>query len=434
MRIASFSDRKVESRNMKTQDVAFVGLGYIGLPTAVVLANSGVNVIGIDVKAENVESINRGEITIVEPGLEVGLKSALRSGKFRATTEMVHANAYIVAVPTPFTDDYNVDMKYIYSVAESIAPKLEGDELVILESTSPPKTTRRMAERILELRPDFIADGEPNPENKPVLYFAHCPERILPGKAMEELITNDRIIGGETEEATRRAKEIYASFCTGELLSTDAVTAEMAKLTENSFRDVNIAFANELSLICDKVGINVWELIELANHHPRVNILQPGPGVGGHCIAVDPWFIVAADPENSRLIRTAREVNDNKPEWVIQKVAEALAGSQSNTVKIATLGLAFKADIDDLRESPALNITKELAARFPEQTVLAVEPNVEKLPSEFDDKANVVLTPYEQAIADADIVVVLVDHREFKEVSATQIKGKTIIDTKGLWI
>lgn len=416
-----------------SKEVAFVGLGYIGLPTAVVLANSGVDVTGIDVKKENVERINRGEITIVEPGLEEGLKSALESGKFRATTEMVHADAYIIAVPTPFTDDYNVDMRFIYSVAESLAPKLKGDELIILESTSPPKTTRRMAERILSLRPDLIADGEPNPENKPVLYFAHCPERILPGKAMEELITNDRIIGGETEEATRRAKEIYASFCTGELLSTDAVTAEMAKLTENSFRDVNIAFANELSLICDNLDINVWELIELANHHPRVNILQPGPGVGGHCIAVDPWFIVAADPLNSRLIRTAREVNDGKPEWVVDKVAEALSGYQAGA-KIATLGLAFKADIDDLRESPALNITKELADRFHEHTILAVEPNVGQLPAEFDGKDNITLTPYSQAIADADIVILLVDHQEFKGVSATQLKGKAIIDTKGLWV
>ena len=416
-----------------SKEVAFVGLGYIGLPTAVVLANSGVDVTGIDVKKENVERINRGEITIVEPGLEEGLKTALESGKFRATTEMVHANAYIIAVPTPFTDNYNVDMKFIYSVAESLAPQLKGDELIILESTSPPKTTRRMAERILSLRPDLIADGEPNPENKPVLYFAHCPERILPGKAMEELITNDRIIGGETDEATRRATEIYASFCTGELLPTDAVTAEMAKLTENSFRDVNIAFANELSLICDNLDINVWELIELANHHPRVNILQPGPGVGGHCIAVDPWFIVAADPQNSRLIRTAREVNDGKPRWVVDKVAAALNDHPAGA-KIATLGLAFKADIDDLRESPALNITKELANRFSEQAILAVEPNVDQLPDDFKNNDNVTLTAPDQAIADADIVVVLVDHEEFKDVSAAALKGKTIIDTKGLWV
>ncbi|QDQ19969.1 UDP-N-acetyl-D-mannosamine dehydrogenase [Corynebacterium glutamicum] len=417
---------------MHAPSVAFVGLGYIGLPTAVVLANSGVNVTGVDVKKDNVDRINDGIVTIIEPGLEEELRKALDSGKFRATTDMVHADAYIVAVPTPFTDDYNVDMKFIYSVAESIAPLLKGDELVVLESTSPPKTTHRMAQRILELRPDLVADGADNPDNKPVIYFAHCPERILPGKAMEELITNDRIIGGDSEEATRRAKEIYAFFCTGELLGTDAITAEMAKLTENSFRDVNIAFANELSLICDNLGINVWELIELANHHPRVNILQPGPGVGGHCIAVDPWFIVSADPENSRLIRTARQVNDGKPDWVVDKVDKALAGS--GIAKIATLGLAFKADIDDLRESPALNITRRLAERFPDNPILAVEPNVKKLPSNFDDHDNVVLVSTEDAIEEADIVVVLVDHKEFKDVSATQLKGKKIIDTKGLWV
>ncbi|BAF53401.1 UDP-N-acetyl-D-mannosamine dehydrogenase [Corynebacterium glutamicum] len=418
---------------MTNQTVAFVGLGYIGLPTAVVMANSGVDVTGVDVNEKNVERINRGEVTIVEPGLEEELKQAIESGNFRATTTQVHAQTYIIAVPTPFTDDYGVDMKYIYSAAEAIAPKLEGNELVILESTSPPLTTKKMADKILELRPDLVADGAENPEGKPVIYFAHCPERILPGKAMEELRTNDRIIGGQTEEATKRATAVYATFCEAELLPTNDVTAEMAKLTENSFRDVNIAFANELSLIADNLDINVWELIELANHHPRVNILQPGPGVGGHCIAVDPWFIVSSDPQNSRLIRTAREVNDGKPKWVIDKVAEALNGYQTGA-KIATLGMAFKADIDDLRESPALNITKELANRFVDQTILAVEPNVSKLPTDLEGIKNITLTAYDQAIADADIVVLLVDHHEFKGVSAAQLKDKTIIDTKGLWV
>lgn len=320
--------------------VAFVGLGYIGLPTAVVMANSGVDVTGVDVNAANVERINRAEVTIVEPGLEEELKQAIESGNFRATTEQVHADAYIIAVPTPFTENYDVDMKYIYSAAEAIAQKLEGDELVILESTSPPLTTKKMADKILELRPDLVADGAENPEGKPVIYFAHCPERILPGKAMEELRTNDRIIGGQTEEATKRATAVYATFCNAELLPTNDVTAEMAKLTENSFRDVNIAFANELSLIADNLGINVWELIELANHHPRVNILQPGPGVGGHCIAVDPWFIVSSDPENSKLIHTARKVNDGKPQWVIKKVKEAI--EKTGATKVAVLGLALK--------------------------------------------------------------------------------------------
>ena len=416
---------------MTKQKVAFVGLGYIGLPTAVVMANSGVDVTGVDVNAAHVEKINRGEVTIVEPGLQEELNKALSSGRFRATTEQVHADAYIIAVPTPFTDSYDVDMKFIYSAAEAIAPQLVGDELIVLESTSPPQTTAKMAERILEIRTDLVADGAENPDDKPVIYFAHCPERILPGYAMEELRTNDRIIGGQTTEATRRATEIYATFCKGELLPTNDVTAEMAKLTENSFRDVNIAFANELSLISDNLGIDVWELINLANHHPRVNILQPGPGVGGHCIAVDPWFIVAADPENSKLIHTARKVNDGKPEWVKQKVKEAVA--ESNASKVAVFGLAFKADIDDLRESPALNIAVDLAEELEDKTVFAIEPNVSELPKRLKGFDNVQLKEYNDAIAEADVVVLLVDHKEFKEFDKTKLEGKEIIDTKGLW-
>lgn len=258
---------------MSDRTVAFVGLGYIGLPTAVVMANHGLKVTGVDINAANVERINRGEVTIVEPGLEEQLKKAIDSGNLTATTEMVHAGVYVIAVPTPFKENYEGDLSYIMSAAESIAPQLQGDELVILESTSPPKTTQKLAAKILELRPDLVADGAENPEGKPVVHFAYCPERILPGYAMEELITNSRVIGGQTPKATEIASEIYGAFCKGELVPTDDVTAEMAKLTENSFRDVNIAFANELSLISDKLGIDVWELISLANKHPRVNIL-----------------------------------------------------------------------------------------------------------------------------------------------------------------
>lgn len=414
-----------------TPTVAFIGLGYIGLPTAVVMANSGLNVMGVDVNSENVGRINRGEVTIVEPGLEEGLKAALASGRFRATTETVHADTYIVAVPTPFTEERDIDMKFIFSVAESLATVLEGNELIILESTSPPGTTRRMARRILDLRPDLSADGDEESGDKPVLYFAHCPERILPGNAMEELVTNDRIIGGETEEATRRAEEVYRSFCRGELLPTNAKTAELAKLTENSFRDVNIAFANELSLICANQDIDVWELIELANHHPRVNILQPGPGVGGHCIAVDPWFIVSSDPFNSRLIRTAREVNDGKPKWVVDQVSAAVA--EADATKIAVLGLAFKPNIDDLRESPSLDIAVEISQRFPDLSILAVEPNVLELPSALSGFDNVSLSGWAEAIAESDVVVLLVDHEEFRGVPATELRGKVIVDTKGLW-
>lgn len=416
---------------MANRTVAFVGLGYIGLPTAVIMANHGLKVHGIDINAANVERINRGEVTIVEPGLEEQLKQAVASGNLQASTEMVHADVYVIAVPTPFKENYEGDLSYIMSAAEAIAPQLRGGELVILESTSPPQTTRKMAAHILELRPDLVADGTENPEGKPVIYFAYCPERILPGKAMEELITNSRIIGGQTPRATEIASEIYGAFCTGELAATDDVTAEMAKLTENSFRDVNIAFANELSLISDNLGINVWELISLANKHPRVNILQPGPGVGGHCIAVDPWFIVSSDRENSNLIRTAREVNDGKPDWVLGKVEEAI-GPVAEPV-IAALGLAFKPNIDDLRESPAMDITARLAKRFPAAQVLAVEPNVSELPSKLKDISNIEFADYESAIERTDVVLLLVDHDEFQAVPATALAGKQIIDTKGIW-
>lgn len=414
------------------QSVAFVGLGYIGLPTAVVMANSGLNVTGVDVVPEKVDAINRGEVTIVEPGLEEELRSSLESGNFRASTEMPTADAYIVAVPTPFQQDHSVDMRFIYSAAEAIAPKLSGGELVVLESTSPPLTTQRMAERIIELRPEFVIDGSDNPDEKPTILFAHCPERILPGKAMEELRINDRIIGGMSPQATKRARDVYASFCRGELLETNARTAELAKLTENSFRDVNIAFANELSVICDSLDIDVWELIELANHHPRVNILQPGPGVGGHCIAVDPWFIVSSAPRQARLIRTAREVNDAKPAWVLDKIADAI--NQEDAGTIAILGLAFKPNIDDLRESPALEIAKRVATQFSNKQILAVEPNVKALPPALEGLENVVYATLDSAIHQADVLVLLVDHDEFKEVRASEIQSKHVVDTKGLWV
>lgn len=413
------------------KNVAFVGLGYIGLPTAVVMANSGVQVTGVDINQNNVDRINRGEVTIVEPGLEVALQKALSSGNFRATTEQVHADCYIIAVPTPFNDDHSIDMNFIYSAAESIAPHLQGGELIILESTSPPLTTRKMADRILELRPDLTADGVREDDGKAFLYFAHCPERILPGYAMEELVTNDRIIGGQTPEAAKRATEIYATFCVGELLPTDDVTAEMAKLTENSFRDVNIAFANELSLIAENLGINVWKLIELANHHPRVNILQPGPGVGGHCIAVDPWFIVSADPENSKLIHTARKVNDGKPEWVKKRVSDLLR--ETPNAQVAILGLAFKANIDDLRESPALNIATDLIEANENRSFYVVEPNISELPKRLQGFKNAELSNLEKAVSLSEIVLLLVDHEDFKNLDVSLLEGKNVLDTKGIW-
>ncbi|GAA1142975.1 UDP-N-acetyl-D-mannosaminuronic acid dehydrogenase [Nesterenkonia lutea] len=407
----------------KSSTVAVIGLGYIGLPTAAILADHGVTTIGMDVSERNVSAVNKGEVPFVEPGLREVLERAVNTGTLTATTETPVADAYIVAVPTPFTDTHSADLSYIEAAADGIAAKLTGGELIILESTSPPGATEHMAARILAARPDLATED---------LLVAHCPERVLPGKIMEEMITNDRIIGGLTREAAEAARDLYSAFCKGEFLLTDARTAEMAKLTENSFRDVNIAFANELSIISDRLGINVWELIELANHHPRVNILQPGPGVGGHCIAVDPWFIVDAAPEQANLIRTARQTNDAKPEWVLGRIEQAMeAAGDSPTV--ALLGLAFKANIDDLRESPSLRIAQKLAARAPQAKILAVEPHVDELPPALRDFSNLSLSALDQALETADVIVLLVDHDVFKAVPSTQLGDATIIDTRGIW-
>lgn len=403
--------------------VAVIGLGYIGLPTAAILADHGVATIGMDVSERNVAAINRGEVPFVEPGLREVLQRAVTSGTLSATTQTPEADAYIVAVPTPFTETHSADLSYIEAAADGIAAKLTGGELVILESTSPPGATEHLAQRILSARPDLSADD---------ILVAHCPERVLPGKIMEEMITNDRIIGGLTPEAAEAARDLYAAFCKGEFLLTDARTAEMAKLTENSFRDVNIAFANELSVISHKLGIDVWELIELANHHPRVNILQPGPGVGGHCIAVDPWFIVDAAPQDANLIRTARQTNDAKPEWVLGRIEQALESAGAGAT-VALLGLAFKANIDDLRESPSLHIAEQLARRAPDAQLLAVEPHIEALPASLTGFGNVTLSGLEEALDRADVVVLLVDHQVFKELPVSRLDDATVIDTRGIW-
>jgi UDP-N-acetyl-D-mannosaminuronic acid dehydrogenase len=413
----------VHSRN-----VAVIGLGYIGLPTAAILATNGVRVVGVDVSDRHVDAVNRGEVPFVEPDLATQVAGAVSQGMLSAQKETPAADIYIVAVPTPFKEGHAADLSYIDSATDAIIPQLGGGELIILESTSPPGTTEHMARRVLEARPDLSLDAS---EGRPIVHFAHCPERVLPGRVMIELVTNDRIIGGLTPEAAKLARDLYMVFCQAELHLTDATTAELAKLTENSFRDVNIAFANELSMIADRLGIDVFELIDLANKHPRVNILQPGPGVGGHCIAVDPWFIVSAVPEQARLIRTAREVNDHKPEVVLGKVAD-LAGRFRDPI-IAALGLAFKPDIDDLRESPALEITRQLAARHPQATVLAVEPNVEVLPTSLAGFANLSLTETTDAIEKADVVVLLVDHKEFRHLDRSLLAEKAVIDTRGVW-
>ncbi|MEV8144210.1 UDP-N-acetyl-D-mannosamine dehydrogenase [Specibacter sp. NPDC078709] len=408
--------------------VAVIGLGYIGLPTAAILASKGVHVVGVDVNSRNVDAVNQGEVPFVEPDLSGFVAGAVSKGKLSASLVTPKAEAYIVAVPTPFLADKSMDDKYIRAAAEGIAPQLVGGELVILESTSPPGTTKMLGEYLIELRPDLsLVAGK----GKPVLHVAHCPERVLPGRIMIEMVTNDRIIGGLTVEAAERAKELYAIFCQGELLTTDAATAEMAKLVENSYRDVNIAFANELSVISDKLGIDVWELIRLANHHPRVNILQPGPGVGGHCIAVDPWFIVAAAPDESKLIRQARETNDAKPGWVVEQVAR-LTGELTDP-KIAVLGLAFKANIDDLRESPAVVITQELSRKLDAATLLVVEPHVDELPKSLLGLTNVQLSPLNEALDQADVIVVLVDHDVFKNVDPAAYENVPLVDTRGIW-
>ena len=403
------------------QKVCVIGLGYIGLPTATLIANNGFKVYGMDPMERVVETVNRGEIHIVEPGLAAYVKKAVSSGNLHADVKPHEADVFILAVPTPFKGDKEPDLSFVESATREIAPYVKEGNLIILESTSPVGTTEKVRDWLFEERTDLVG--------KPV-YFAHCPERVLPGKIVEELPHNDRIIGGIDEESTKKTVDFYGHFVTGALLPTDARTAEMAKLTENSFRDVNIAFANELSIICDKLGIDVWELIRLANRHPRVNILQPGPGVGGHCIAVDPWFIVDSAPRDARLIRVAREVNDSKPHVVMEKVYEAVRMTENP--KVACLGLAFKPDIDDLRESPSLRIAENLAAGSLDE-LFVVEPNVHELPASLADKKNVRLVSLEDAMRDANIVLLLVDHKEFKAMDRALLKGKTVIDTRGIF-
>ena len=391
-----------------------VGLGYIGLPTAATFAAHGLKVTGVDVNQHAVDIINQGKVHIVEPDLAALVRDVVAQGQLSAQTEPCAADAYIVAVPTPFKDDHAPDLAYIESAAKALAPYLNAGNLVILESTSPVGATEEMEAWLSAARPDLTFPQQAG-EAADVL-IAHCPERVLPGKVLQELISNDRIIGGMTPRCSKAAIELYRTFVKGECIETNARTAEMCKLTENSFRDVNIAVANELSIICDKLDIHVAELIQLANRHPRVNILQPGPGVGGHCIAVDPWFIVSKTPEQARLIRTAREVNDSKPHWVIDqvkiKIADYLQQHPSKTIqdiKLACYGLAFKADIDDLRESPALDISLHLFKHSGCQ-VVAVEPNLNV--NQYQDIPLVDLIEAEQA----DIRVLLVKHREFKSI------------------
>ncbi|MBA6349477.1 UDP-N-acetyl-D-mannosamine dehydrogenase [Colwellia sp. BRX8-9] len=408
---------------MSFKTISVIGLGYIGLPTAAMFASRKIKVIGVDVNQNAVDTINRGEIHIVEPELDMLVHAAVTEGYLKAVTVPESADAFLIAVPTPFKpcDDGQIpepDLAYIESAAKAIAPVLKKGDLVILESTSPVGATEQMAEWLASARPDLtfpLPNQESTGETADV-NVAHCPERVLPGHVVRELVENDRVIGGMTTKCSERAIALYKTFVEGDCVTTNARTAEMAKLTENSCRDVQIAFANELSIICDKLDIDVWELISLANRHPRINILQPGPGVGGHCIAVDPWFIVSKTPEEAQLIHTARKVNDAKPEWVINKVKVAIADFlQANPTKtakdvtIACYGLAFKPDIDDLRESPALEITMKIA-EFHTGKTLAVEPNIKSLPGSIN---KIELCHLDNARNIADINVLLVKHSEF---------------------
>lgn len=424
-------------RTFKT--ISVIGLGYIGLPTAAAFANAGCKVFGVDADPAVVERVNRGEAHIIEPELAAAVRQAVENGKLFAKKRPVPAEAYLIAVPTPLGADRQPDLGYVEAAAEAIAPCLSAGNLVVLESTSPVGTTERLECLFKRLRPDLRFPSDMNGDRahkRGTVHIAYCPERVLPGRVMSELFDNDRVIGGLSPQCAQQAVDLYRIFTKGECLPTNARTAEMCKLAENSFRDVNIAFANELSMVCDENGVNVWELIALANRHPRVNILQPGAGVGGHCIAVDPWFIVAQAPERARLIRTAREVNDSKPLWVLDKVKAALAdciqaeNRKPTELTVACLGLAFKPDVGDLRGSPALQITAEIA-EWHRGEVLAVEPNIRRLPQRLAGKVQ--LVDLERALLRADVLVLLVDHAPFKTFPVDKIPSRRIVDTRGVW-
>lgn len=413
------------------EKISVVGLGYIGLPTAAMFASRKVKVLGLDVNPHVVDQVNKGKIHIVEPDLDIVVRSVVSEGSLRASLEPEPSEAFLIAVPTPFKGEgREPDLKYIRAACEIIAPVLNAGNLIILESTSPVGTTEKMAEWLATVRPDlsFPQDAGENSD----IRIAHCPERVLPGKVMQELISNDRVIGGMTAKCSSLAVKLYKTFVAGDCVVTTARAAEMSKLTENSYRDVNIAFANELSLICDSLDIDVWEVIALANRHPRVDILRPGPGVGGHCIAVDPWFIVASAPEESRLIATARSVNDGKPEWVIEQTQATVDAFLSQypkltreDVTIACYGLAFKPDIDDLRESPAMKIVQSLAKTH-KGPLLAIEPNIHTLPGGMGRTELVDLDTARQL---ADVHLYLVGHHEFK---ALPKPSRFVIDTVGI--
>ena len=405
--------------------VSVLGLGYIGLPTSALIASKGVHVVGVDVNQFIVNTVGKGAIHFVEPDLEGLVFHVVRSGLLQTSDQPQKSDVFLVTVPTPFKENYMPDLTYVTKAIDMIIPHLEEQNLVILESTSPVGTTQKMYQNILKKKPSL--------KNK--FFMAYCPERVLPGKILYELEHNDRVIGGIDPESTEKAQDFYSNFVKGHLHKTDANTAELCKLVENAYRDVNIAFANELSIICDQMNVNVWELIKLANQHPRVNILLPGVGVGGHCIAVDPWFIISHFQDQTKLMKTARQVNTEKTNWVINKIINELNIWQSNNSgrepKILLFGLTYKPDIDDLRESKALSIAKAVTKRFPQ--TISIEPNLSDKQIENMTDINIVNSKViEQYFHDADILIFLVKHRAFMKVNQSFFKNKTILDFCGL--
>lgn len=398
------------------KSVCVIGLGYIGLPTASVLATKGFDVFGMDVRADVVDTINAGRIHIEEPDLDIVVRSAVNSGQLKAGYEPQAADIFILCVPTPIRPDRSPDLSYVEQAAKAIQPFVQPGNLIILESTSPPKTTEQIVVPLAI--PEGLKVGED-------VFVAHCPERVLPGRILLEVVQNDRVVGGVTPACTQKAVAFYESFVNGEVLATSAIAAEVTKLVENSYRDVNIAFANELSMLSSELGIDAWEIIELANRHPRVNILSPGPGVGGHCISVDPWFLVHTSPELTPLIRMARDVNDKKPHHVVQHILEL--AKEFASPKIGCLGITYKADVDDLRESPALDIVQELRSKNVGD-VMVCDPYIssERF-SEFP------LHDLEDVLEQCHILVLLTDHRHFKSVPRRILQEKVIVDTRGIW-
>ena len=407
-------------------NLCVIGLGYIGLPTATIFALHGAQVTGVDISPRILNAIRQGKSHFIEPELDAVLAQVVANESLVVSEAPVAADVFIIAVPTPFKDQFQPDLSYVEAATASLASALKKGNLIILESTSPVGTTQKIAEQLSTLRPDlsFPVEGILYPD----VHVCYCPERVLPGRIFYELVQNDRVMGGLTSSCTEKACAVYQLFVKGQCLKTDAKTAEMAKLTENAFRDVNIAFANELSMVCDELNINTWELIKLANHHPRVNILQPGPGVGGHCIAVDPWFIISAS-NKARLLKTAREVNNNKPEFILEKIEEAVG--KIKHAKITCFGLSYKKDIDDLRESPAVEIVKKLCEK--EIAVNVFEPHIQALPDALSSYSSIALIPHLNEAMTSDILVFLVDHTLFKELKLVTMANKTVIDVCGLF-